>query len=157
MRDLDVRIITLPPMHVAAFHAFGPGPEMDAWAKLEAWAKPRGYMDKAAARRIFGFNNPDPTPGSPNYGYEFWITVGPEVKEEEGVKIKQFAGGLYAVTICPVRDAWQDIPAAWKKLVAWAESSKYRMARHQWLEEHLTAPGDPSVQFVLDLHMPIAE
>ena len=156
MSDLDVRIVTLPPLRVAAFHAFGAGPEMQAWAKLETWAQAKGYMDKPGEHRIFGFNNPDPTPGSPNYGYEFWMMVGPEVQAEEGCTIKEFAGGLYAVTICPVKDAWQDIPATWKKLVAWCESSKYRMVRHQWLEEHLSAPGQPGVEFVLDLHLPIA-
>ena len=25
--------------------------------------------------RLFGYNNPDPTPGSSNYGYDVWITV----------------------------------------------------------------------------------
>ena len=150
MSDLDVRIVTMPPLRVAAFHAFGAGPE------TSAWAKPKGYMDKPGEQRIFGFNNPDPTPGSPNYGYELWIVVGPEVQAEAGFTIKRFAGGLYAVTRCPVCDPWQDIPSTWKKLVAWAEDSTYHTARHQWLEEHLTAPGNPDVQFVLDLHMPIA-
>ncbi len=102
MSELDVRIVTLPPLRVAAFRAFGAGPETPAWAKMEAWAKPKGYMDKQGQQRIFGFNNPDPAPGSPNYGYEFWITVGPEVDTQEGFTIKEFAGGLYAVTNCAV-------------------------------------------------------
>lgn len=113
-------------------------------------------MNKPGEQRIFGFNNPDPTPGSPNYGYKFWITAGPEVQAEEGFTVKEFAGGLYAVTRCPVHDAGPDIPTMWKKLVAWCEGSKYRMARHQWLEEHLSTPGQPGVEFVLDLHLPIA-
>lgn len=91
--------------------------------------KVQGYMNKPGEQRIFGFNNPDPTPGSPNYGYKFWITAGPEVQAKEGFTVKEFAGGLYAVTRCPVHDAGPDIPTMWKKLVAWREGSKYRMAR----------------------------
>jgi DNA gyrase inhibitor GyrI len=157
MSDLEVRIVTLPSLRVAAFHAYSTSPEDDAWAKLEAWAKPKGYLDNLAKHRIFGFDNPGETPGSPNRGYEFWMEIGPEVQAEDGFSIKQFAGGLYAVTRCVVHDPWRDIPSTWKKMVAWAEASKYHMARHQWLEEHLSAPGKPGVQFVLDLYLPIAQ
>jgi AraC family transcriptional regulator len=157
MDDLEVRFEQLPPMRVASFHGFGPGPEHLAGDKMRAWAGPRGYPQDPAHHRVFGFNNPDPSPGSPNYGYEFWITVGPEVTADSEAKIMQFAGGLYAVTTCPVRDPWQDIPATWKRLVAWCEGSAYRMAHHQWLEEHLNVPGNPEVQFTLDLYVPIAE
>lgn len=156
MSDLDVRIINLPPIRVAAFHAFGQGPETDAWAKMEAWARAKGLFD-LTTHRVFGFNNPDPTPASPNYGYEFWITVGPEVQGDDTATIKEFGGGLYAVTRCVVGDPWQDIPSTWKKLVQWAEGSAYRMARHQWLEEHLSGPGDAGVQFTLDLFMPVVK
>ena len=43
------------------------------------------------------------------------------------------------------------------QLVAWRETSPYRPASHQWLEEHI---GDINLSFpdiTLDLYMPIAE
>ena len=43
--------------------------------------------------RFFGFNNPNPSPGSPNYGYEQWLTVGPEVQAEGGIVIKEIPPG----------------------------------------------------------------
>ena len=96
MSELEVRIVKLEPMRVASFHAYSASPEGDAMGKLLAWAKPKGLLDPPGAHRIFGFNNPDPHPGSPNYGYEFWLAVGPDVKPEGELNLKDFPGGLYA-------------------------------------------------------------
>ena len=87
MNTLDVRLVTLAPMRVASFYGFGPSPELVAWEKLMAWSRPKGLLDGPTRARIFGFNNPNPSAGSPNYGYEFWIEVGPEETvdaEDEG-------------------------------------------------------------------------
>jgi DNA gyrase inhibitor GyrI len=122
-------------MRVASARAFGPSPELDAWQKLEAWARPRGLFEPDVAR-IYGFNNPSPSAGSPNYGYEFWITVGPEVEPEGEIRIVEFSGGLYAVAPLAVEDPARDIPPAWQRLNAWVHANGYREAPHQWLEEH---------------------
>ena len=156
MSELDVRIVKLEPMRVASAHAFSESPEPEAGEKLIAWAKPKGLLDDPEKHRVFGFNNPDPSPGSPNYGYEFWIAVGPDVEPEGDIKIKEFPGGLYAVTRCEVKNPWEDIPGTWQRLVAWSETSKYQMARHQWLEEHI-GPFGSSEEFTLALCLPIAE
>jgi DNA gyrase inhibitor GyrI len=157
--NLAVRIVQLPPMRVASVHAYGPEPEHAAWAKLEAWAGPagRGYFADPAQHRIFGFNNPNPSPGSPNYGYEFWIMVGPD--EQGGdVTLADFPGGLYAVArVDLITEPYDQIPAGWMALNRWLEVSRYRMGRHQWLEEHIAVPDAPAGQFSLDLYMPIAE
>ena len=158
MSDLEVRIVQLEPMRVASLWAFGPSPEIEAWEKLTAWAKPRGLLDDPQSHRIFGFNNPNPSPGSPNYGYELWIEVGPDVEPERDVRIEAFQGGLYAVTRCevPPDEPYRVIPATWKKLVTWREDSPYRGGSHQWLEE--TVPIKlPGIEFVLDLYLPIVE
>jgi len=158
MSDLDVRIVKLEPMRVASFHGFGESPEDEAWNKLVAWAKPKGLLHDPQHHRIYGFNNPNPSPGSPNYGYEFWMVVGPEMQAEGDMEVKDFAGGLYAVTFCDVQGKPYDtIPATWKKLVQWHEKSKYKGASHQWLEEHLDIEGAPEDAFNLNLYMPIAE
>ena len=100
MGNLNVRIERLEPLHVASVHAFGPSPEGEAWAKLVAWAEPRKLLADPDAHRIFGFNNPNPSAGSPNYGYEFWIEVDEDVQADPVVTVKTFGGGLYAVTRC---------------------------------------------------------
>jgi DNA gyrase inhibitor GyrI len=96
MSELDVRIVRLEPLRVASAHGFGPSPEEEAGNKMLAFMVARGIDFKDV--RWLGFNNPCPTPGSPNYGYDVWITVGPDVEGEGDVEIKDFAGGLYAVT-----------------------------------------------------------
>ena len=157
MENQDVRIITLPPMRMASFYAFSSSPETEAWEKLVVWAKAHSYLQEAPARRIFGFNNPDPSEGSPSYGYELWLTIDPEAPQDDEITFKDFSGGLYAALLCEVKgDPGEIIPATWGKLVKWLESSQYKIGTHQWLEEHLTRFVSVDQGFVLDLYLPIS-
>lgn len=157
MNELDVRIVRLDPMRVASFHGFGTSPEREAARKLIAWAKPMGLLDGPDKHRIFGFDNPSPSPGSPNYGYEFWITIEPCVKTEGVTQIKELPRGLYAVCRCEVDGSPGDIiPATWKHLLAWREASRYDCGSPHCLEEHISPwPFSVSDSFVLDLYLPI--
>ena len=157
MSELDVRIVGLEPMRVASFWGFGESPEREAWDRLLAWARPRGLLEDLATHRLFGFNNPSPSAGSPNYGYETWIVVDAGTEAEGGAKIVDFDGGLYAVTRCVVPKGQFDvIGVTWQRLVSWREDSRFKCAAHQWLEE--TVPMElPGTEFVLDLYLPIAE
>ena len=159
MNELNVRVVRLEPMRVASFHGFGTSPEHEAAKRLIAWAEPRGLLDAQGKHRIFGCNNPCPSPGSPNYGYEFWITIEPHVKPEEAIEIKEIPEGLYAVARCEVHGNPDDIiPATWKRLGAWREESRHGCSSHNWLEEHISpCPFAVSDSFVLDLYLPITE
>ena len=153
MSELNVRIVRLEEMRVASALGFGTSPEMLAWEKILAWGREKGLDLRAA--RYFGFNNPNPSPGSPNYGYEQWITVGPKVRADEGIEIKEIPGGLYAVARCQGVD---NIFPTWQRLVAWLEDSPYRYGPQQCLEECLTPPIDSSNEetALLDLYLPLA-
>lgn len=157
MNNLEVRIVNLPPMRVACINGFGDSPEGMAFEKMKAWAAAHNLLEKPY--RLFGYNNPDPSAGSPNYGYDVWITVGESVQADGEARIIDFAGGLYAVTRVEVNNPGADIPAAWQQLVKWMEASKYHHARHQWLEEHIGLLGEVGGEqpFTLDLYLPIAE
>jgi DNA gyrase inhibitor GyrI len=133
MDDLDVRIVKLEPMTVAYALGFGESPEVLAWEKITKWAKSRGMLANIKAQRFFGFNNPDPTPGSPNYGYEQWIVVDRDAEAEGDVQTKEFPGGLFAVAKCHL----SNIGEAWKQLVIWQEESTYKMGNLPCLEECL--------------------
>jgi AraC family transcriptional regulator len=157
MSNMNIRIVKLPPMRVACVNGFGEGPEGMAFEKMRAWATAHNLL--GTSYRLFGYNNPDPSPGSPNYGYDVWITVGGSVQADKEARIIDFPGGLYAVARMEVKDPGSDIPGAWQKLVKWMENSKYRHGRHQWLEEHI-GPLEEIVEgrpFTLDLHLPITE
>jgi DNA gyrase inhibitor GyrI len=154
MEELSVRIVRLAPMRVASAYGFGPSPEGIAWQNLLDWAKAGGLLDVAPAPRFFGFNNPSPSAGSPNYGYEQWMTVGPDVAGGAGVELKDFAGGLYAVTRC---ENLLTITDTWHRLATWCEGSPYVMGQHQWLEESYTPDVARLEDYVFDLYLPIAE
>ena len=155
MSELDARIVHLEPMWVASAYGFGSSPEIDAWTQLLAWADRRGLGDRLAAHHFFGFNNPDPSPGSPNYGYEQWMTVSLDTEPGNEVEIKEFAGGLYAVA--QFKDL-NNIGRVWRELVEWCEDSPYQLAHHQCLEELLTPfRGTAPEDYVFNLYLAIAE
>jgi DNA gyrase inhibitor GyrI len=140
MSELQVEIVRLAPMQVVSFYGFGREPEFQAAARMLAWAEPRGLYDEGTAHRVFGFNNPSPTAGSPNYGYEFWLEMkdgeaGTAIPEVHGgdVELKSFDGGLYAVARCRGVAA---VPDTWRQLVTWLEDSRYTMSHSQCLEQH---------------------
>lgn len=157
MSALEVKIVNLEPLRVASFLGFGQNPEDIAWEKLNAWAKPKGLLDDPENHRLFGFNNPNPSPGSPNYGYEVWIEIDPDYEMEDDIKSFTFYGGLYAVARCAVpKGNFEVIGETWNKLVTWREESQYKHGRHQWLEKSVPL-NLPDTEFVLDLYMPIEE
>lgn len=157
MDELEVRIVTLPAMRLVCVNGFGESPEGQAFDKMLAWAKAHNLLKKPY--RTFGYNNPDPSAGSPNYGYDVWLTVDKSVQTDGEARIIDFPGGLYAVARVDVKNPWEDIPGTWQKLVKWMEASKYHHGRHQWLEEHIGPLDDMGGDrpFTLDLHLPIAE
>ena len=153
MSELEVRIVSLEPMRVASANGFGEQPETQAWSKILTWASSQGFED-LSKHRFFGFNNPNPSPGSPNYGYEQWITVPPGSQGNEEIEIKEFSGGLYAVTRS---EGLQHISENWMKLALWREESNYHEAYHQWLEECFTPAAERLEDYVFDLYAPIDE
>jgi DNA gyrase inhibitor GyrI len=161
--EMEVRIVTLEPMRVASVRAQSKSPENEAWEKMRAWAEPRGLLGDVKKHPVFGFNNPDPSPDREDYGYEFWIRVGQDIEPEGEVEIRDFAGGLYAVTTCRLleeieSDLTKEIGymGAWKKLADWVKDSRYEFGRHQPLEKAQN-PGASMEELVLDLYCPIKE
>jgi effector-binding domain-containing protein len=154
MSELEVRIVQMEPMRVASALGFGESPEPLAWEKILAFGESKGLDIEAA--RFFGFNNPNPSPGSPNYGYEQWMTVGPDVEGEGDVTIKEIPARRYAVARCEGIDT---IGEDWRKLALWFEESPYKKPPHwhECLEELLTPPDAPYEEYVFDLYLPLAE
>lgn len=144
-------------MRVASVRAISKTPESDAWEKVRAWAKPKGLLNNIDKHPVFGFNNPNPSPDREEYGYEFWISVGPDIEPEGEIEVKEFPGGLYAVTTCKLHgDPLGSIPEIWMKLWEWCKSNECR-----WRATHeLEKPQDPLASeedLILDLFLPIEE
>lgn len=161
MKEFKVEIVELEPMRVASAQAVSETPENDAWEKMRAWAEPKGLLEDLENHPVFGFNNPDPSPGQKEYGYEFWIRVGSDIKPEGEITIKDFEGGLYAVTTCNLREEIESeffkkegFLESWKNIVDWVKSSEYEFGSHQCLEK----AHDPTASvegLILDLYCPI--
>jgi DNA gyrase inhibitor GyrI len=151
----EIRLVELPPMRVIAINGFGTEPEDQAFKKIYAWAKEHTLLE--TPHRLFGFDNPSSTAGSPNRGYDVWMTVDDSVQPDGEASLIHFPGGLYAVLRQEVSAPWEQIPPAWQRLVMWREQSQYREGRHQWLEEHIGPLSEAVNQlpFTLDLHLPI--
>ena len=135
---IEVTIEELTAMRVVGALGFGAGPEEQAWEMIFAFAREHGIDIRE--QRFFGFNNPNPSPGSPNYGYEQWMTVGPEVEAEPPYEIKQVPAGRYAVTRFT---GIERIGETWQALVAWCEEHGHRISSEygRCLEELLN-PGE---------------
>jgi DNA gyrase inhibitor GyrI/DNA-binding transcriptional ArsR family regulator len=159
--DMQVRVVKLKPMRVASVRAMSRTPESDAWLKMRAWAEPRGLLENPEEHLVFGFNSPNPTPGKEEYGYEFWIAVSSDIEPEGDVTIKEFDGGLFAVTTCNLKEETESeffrehgYLESYKNLKDWVKSSKYKLRKGPCLER----AHDPSAseeELVLEIHMPI--
>ena len=161
MNKFPVKIVSLPPMKVASVRAISQTPEMDAWAKMEKFAKKHNLLGNLDLHPVYGFNNPDPTPGQKEYGYEFWIRVDSFVKPEPDVIIKEIPSALYAVKACKLFEESQSeffkkngILESWSQIFHWVEESEYQRGTHQYLEKSLN-PGAKEEDMILELHMPI--
>ncbi len=165
IEDLFVQVVELEPMRMASVRAFSESPENDAWEKMRAWAEPQGLLKDLTKHPVFGFNNPNPSPGQKEYGYEFWIRVGAHFKGEDEIEAKDYEGGLFAVTTCKI---WEEMQSdfgkehgyleSWKKLVDWVIlSEKYEMDESRQCLEKAHDPNAPFKEIVLDLYQPIKE
>ncbi len=117
-RQLNVRILLLPPMTVAAFHYIGADPEEHAGNMASRFVQESRLYDIKPDSRMFGFNHPNPSPDKPFYGYESWVSIpdGMDVPAP-GVK-KRFPGGLYAAHAIDFGNFHE-----WQWLSQWVENS----------------------------------
>jgi len=152
----QVRIVDLPPMRVACALGYGEQPEDQAATMITRFARKIGLEPGSPGYRTFGFNNPNPTPASPNYGYEIWLVVGPDIEAEEPIVIKEIPGGRYAVTRFT---GLLHIGETWRALVAWFEDSphSYPDSCPPGLEEILNPTETDPAKWVFDLFLPIAD
>lgn len=114
----DVRILSLPRLTVAAAHAICEQPEDAADALLTKFIRQTDLLHVKPDARVFGFNHPNPTEGNPVYGYEFQITIPPDLPVPAPLLRKEMPGGLYAAHAIKMGDFHE-----WAALAGWAEQS----------------------------------
>jgi AraC family transcriptional regulator len=159
MKDIIIRIVKLKPMRVAFYRAISKTPEEDAIKTIRAWGEPKGLYANPAKHYHFGYNNPPPNPDNPEgeYGYEYLISVGSDIKPEGEINIKVMPGGLYAVARC---QGVENIYPTWMNFYnVWLKSSQYEFDEENapGLEEIINPLEPLQNEWIFDLYLPIRE
>ena len=168
MTKEEFRIVKLPAMRVASFHAMGEflgDPEPKAGKKLYDWANPKGLYENPEKHKVFGFDNPEPkydrdkgefiiSKENP-YGYEFWMTIDEDFEVEDDIVVKNISEGLFVVKSCK---GVNELGDTWKELYMWIkESDKYVIGDQQCLEHNLNPKEQDGNKVQFDLYFPIKE
>jgi len=97
--------------------------------------------------RYFGFINPFPIDVD-SFGYETWamLTDISDIvisnMQNDNIVIKNSEGGLYATAQATYGPA-SNLDQVWKSMHYWlSQNQQYDYGNHQWLEEHITKPGE---------------
>jgi effector-binding domain-containing protein len=155
--ELNVRYVDLPDMTVATALGFGTEPEIEAAKLLNVFTRRLGFTPGSPGHPLYGFNNPNPSPGSKNYGYELWCKVDPNTKPEPPVKIKHVPPARYAVTRFT---GLSNIGRVWRQFAAWVEDHHSQVPPctiQCWLES-LQTPDEPDPErWVMDLYIVVGE
>ncbi len=154
MENIAVRLVDLQPMHVVSATGYGQYPETEAWDLILDFTNERRIDPWDKTHRFFGFNNPDPSPETPEYGYEQWMTVDDGVAAHAPLDAKDVSGGLYATVHIRGLDTIGD---AWQHLAGWCDEHGYAVAhdREPCLEELLTPIDTPTEDWEMDLYLAV--
>ena len=96
-KDLNVRIIMLPPFTVASNHVIGHDPEETVDKPIDKFIRDTRLYEIKPDSRYFGFNHPNPGILEEGiHGYEVWVTIPDNMEVPEPLVKKKFEGGLYA-------------------------------------------------------------
>ncbi len=136
----NVRIVCLPPMHVASIRAYGKEPEDMAMRMLIEFVRESELLKHKADAKIYGFNNPSVPDSEGKYGYEFWITIPNDFEVKSPLEKKSFGGGIYGAHCIKMGNFNE-----WQQLEKWANNNdEYELDNGRepngmcgWLEEHM--------------------
>ena len=154
------KIVEISPVTVISCHVVGEKPEIESRDTLITWAKANNFHYEIGETAYYGFDNPEiyASDSEEDHGYEMWMTIDEKFVEKakilvEGTNLllKHFDGGVYAATKTSVKNVGE----AWRELVAWVNTSKYKIADHQCLEEALSFDFDVEENIKLRLLMPV--
>lgn len=158
----DIKVLKkLETMRVAYYCYYGKHPEDNAFEVMRDWINKTELNINEQNLRIWGFDNPSPSKGQDEYGYEVCITIDDDINvNDDKIQTKFLDGGFYAVIgVKPDENGeiGYEIMKAWKRFNNWLTDSKYIYGGHQWLEEHLGFDENLNHIGGVDLYMPINE
>ena len=86
------------------------------------FARSIGMESGSPDHRTFVFDNPGPSPGSPNYSHGIGLVIGPDVDAGDPVEIEEIPSAKCAATR---RVGLENIGNCWRAHLAWFEDSSY--------------------------------
>lgn len=95
-RNINVRMVLLPPCTVASYHYIGENPEETVGGVMDKFIRESKLYEIKPDARMFGFNHPNPSKHREYYGYEDWVTIPDNMEVPNPLVKKNFKGGLYA-------------------------------------------------------------
>lgn len=96
-KELNVRIVMLPPFTVASNHVIGHDPEETVGEPVDKFIRDTRLYEIKPDSRYFGFNHPNPGILEEGiHGYEVWVTIPDDMMVPDPLVKKKFEGGLYA-------------------------------------------------------------
>ena len=128
---MKVDIKKIEPGIFMSFYGYGKQPEEEAMNKMLNWCNEQNISIGDAKNIIYGFNNPNPTQESNEYGYEFWLKVDSNLKPENDFRLIEYHGGEYAITECT---GAMNMFNNWVALYEWCKENNYKLGYHQPLE-----------------------
>jgi AraC family transcriptional regulator len=153
--SVDVRIETLPVLHVAFLRHVGPYEDVgQTWNRLASWAGPRGLF--ASHPRLVGipYDDPEVTPAD-KLRYDACITVDDRVRPEGDVGIQDVGGGAFAVATH--RGPFRRIGETFTRLYGeWLPTSGQELRGAPPLLMCRNASADtPEADLLTDIYMPL--
>lgn len=146
----EVKIEELPPQRVICCRAISNEPEDEVIKHAQAWLAQHGL--NAAGRRRFGFDVPVSAAeaAAGMRGYEIGYTVPEDVQADNGMLVRTYGGGQYAVlrVYNAFAAPFKAIGGGWKALIAWIQESPEWDFVHNLCYEELVQ-GEDGMDLIL--------
>lgn len=111
-KNLNVRILQIPPFTVASNHVIGKDPEETVDDLMFQFIRDSRLYEIKPDSRYFGFNHPNPgILENGEHGYEVWATIPDDMDVPAPLVKKKFEGGLFAALTIkfPEFQYWQEL------------------------------------------------
>ena len=152
-KNLNVRIIQLPPFTVASNRIISKEPEATVGVLINKFIKESRLYEIKPDSRYFGFNHPNPgiLPDG-DYGYEVWVTIPDDMEIPSPLEKKHFDGGLFAALAMPFPEF-----SLWQDLFDWVNQSELFDVDFRGNEEIMGGALEEHLNFVYAAHMDLTD
>ena len=139
----EIAFEELPGQRVVCCRIISPEPENDSITTIQNWLVQHGLNPEN--RRSFGFDSMvSPAEAAAGLrGYEAGFTVTEDIKADDGVQLRVYGGGMYAVLRISnaFEKPFESIPAGWRHLMEQLEiNTEWQCSYNLCYEE--VVPGD---------------